>query len=145
MNNYNDYKEWEIIMVGSANTFITQLLYDKEVTPRTMKQYEAKYGSIYHSNNQAEFFKELDRFNKIKYCYGWKEITEERYWEMLEVLPPEKYTNFKGWNIFRMSEYMTWGITTHFMGLDWKFYEGSFDTVEYKNILDTKDLNYEIK
>lgn len=142
MNNYNDYKEWDIICVGSADNFITQLRFDKEVTPRMIAKREEEYGSIYHTNNSKEFFKELDRFNKIKYCYPWKEVSEDRYWDMLWCLPPEKFTNFKGWNIFRMSEKLTGAITTHFMEFEWKFYEGSFDTTDYKNILDSKDLHY---
>ena len=87
-------------------------------------------------------FRNLDQENKKKYCRSWEEVTEDRYWEMLECLPPQMFKWFKGGNIFRMSEYQTGNITDHFMELDWKFYQGTFDTGDYKEILDTKDLSY---
>ena len=62
---------------------------------------------------------------------------------MLGCLPPEEWKKFKWGNIFRMSEYMTGDITTHFMEIENKFYEGSFDTNTYKDILNIIDINYE--
>ena len=49
------------------------------------------------------------------YLKPWKEITEERYNEMLGVLPPEKWKTVSGVSIFRMSEYITSNITAHFV------------------------------
>lgn len=58
---------------------------------------------------------------KIKYLPAWEEITPERYDEMLNVLPPEKWKQGlgkdKNISIFRMCEYYTGNITEHFICL----------------------------
>ncbi len=67
------------------------------------------------------------------------EITEEYWWEMLEVLPPEKWETVMGVEIFRMMEYYTGNVTHHFIrmshnGRD-RFFEGFFTIDEdYLNI-----------
>lgn len=130
-----NFKEWELIFIGHKEIFIGQRLFS-DAFLREITQLEEKYGSVYYTNNQEEFFDKLDKFNAQKYCFDWKEISEERHWEMLECLPPECYNTFKGWNIFRMCEYTTGDITSHFMEKNWKFYEGSFDINWYKDILE---------
>ena len=52
----------------------------------------------------------------------WKEITEDRYDEMLNVLPPEKWQIVDGVDIFRMSEYYTGNITEHYAALFGKYF-----------------------
>lgn len=52
----------------------------------------------------------------------WKEITEERYDEMLNVLPPEKWQTVDGVNIFRISEYYSGNITDHYAALFGKYF-----------------------
>ena len=58
----------------------------------------------------------------------WKECTEERYQDMLEVLPPQKWERVNGVSIFRMSEYYTSDITRHFAHVGGKYFEGRFRT-----------------
>jgi hypothetical protein len=62
------------------------------------------------------------------YLRPWKEITEERWDEMLKILPPEKWQTVRGVNIFRMCEYTCGNITTHFARVGSRFFEGSFRT-----------------
>ena len=141
----NWFKEWNTIYIGNEHRYLQRLAFSTiEELDRVVKQYEAECweGTIFFTNDEKLFFRNLDQATRKKYCYGWKEVSEDRYWDMLECLPPQAHRRFKGWNIFRMSEYTTGDITTHFMELDWKFYEGSFDTSEYKDILDSKDLSY---
>jgi hypothetical protein len=44
----------------------------------------------------------------------WKEIDKEEYNEMLEVLPPEKWSNGPDFSMFRMMEYYTSNWTSHY-------------------------------
>lgn len=144
------YNIGDLIYIGVKESFLARVIYDteeyfQEVLNKLAVQDNAEYKDLYHSNNADEFFKILDKFNKEKYCYGWKEITEEQFYDMLGCLPPEKRTSFPWGSIFRMSEYMTGNITSHFMEIWDKYYQGSFDTSEYSSILDVKDLSYEPK
>jgi hypothetical protein len=68
--------------------------------------------------------------HKAKYCSDWKEITEDEWYENLEVLPPEKWETVRGVNIFRMSEYLTGNITAHFAKLNGKFFTRNCSTRE---------------
>jgi hypothetical protein len=65
-----------------------------------------------------------------KYCGDWVEITEEDWYEKLEVLPPEKWETVRGVNIFRMCEYLTGNITAHFAKLNGKFFARNCSTRE---------------
>ncbi|MGH1472681.1 MAG: DUF1419 domain-containing protein [Cellvibrionaceae bacterium] len=49
----------------------------------------------------------------------WKEISEERYEELLSVLPPEKWER----GVFRMSEYTSGTITLHVVEMGGRFFE----------------------
>ena len=62
------------------------------------------------------------------YLSPWQHITELRYWEMLEVLPPRNYHESGGFTIFQMSEFTCGTITSHFASFDGLFFEGSFQT-----------------
>ena len=53
------------------------------------------------------------------------EIAEERYNEMLECLPPQKWQTVDEVNIFRMSEYETSNITGHYVSYNGKFYSAN--------------------
>ena len=41
---------------------------------------------------------------KAHYCKGFEKITKERFWEMLEILPPCKWQKYQGVELFHMSE-----------------------------------------
>jgi len=78
--------------------------------------------------------------------WKWEETTEGKFDEMLEIFPPEKYSvdSKKDIEIFRMQEYLSWPITTHFLrikkGDDYKYYKWNFDINEYKFIWVLADL-----
>ena len=73
--------------------------------------------------------------NEAKYVKPWKEITEEQWDEMLNVLPPKNWRTVGGVNIFQMSEYMTDNITQHFARVGGKFFSCySRDTVPYAEL-----------
>ncbi len=60
-------------------------------------------------------FEEVDQYfeNRSKHYLDtpMKEISEDRWWEMLEVLPPEKWITLGSVEIFRMMEYMIAAMT----------------------------------
>jgi hypothetical protein len=72
----------------------------------------------------------MEDAQKAKYCSDWKEITEDEWYENLEVLPPEKWETVRGVNIFRMCEYLTGNITAHFAKLNGKFFTRNCSTRE---------------
>jgi len=72
----------------------------------------------------------MEEAYNAKYCSDWKEITEEEWYENLEVLPPEKWETVRGVNIFRMCEYLTGNITAHFAKLNGKFFSRNCSTRE---------------
>lgn len=76
----------------------------------------------------AEAVTMLESAQDTEYLEPWKECTEERYQEMLECLPPEKWERVQGVSIFRMSEYYTSDITRHFAHYLGRYFEGRFRT-----------------
>jgi len=57
-----------------------------------------------------EFEKAIDAIqaaNKAKYCTAPEEITKEKFWYFLEVLPPCKWTHIGGAECFFVSEALT--------------------------------------
>jgi len=64
----------------------------------------------------------MEEAKKSKYCGDWREITEEKWWDALEVLPPEKWQTVRGVEIFRMCEYLSGNITAHYARLRGKFF-----------------------
>ena len=65
------------------------------------------------------FMIETKKLENENFLTDWIEIDEDRYYEMLEVLPPEKW---KG-GCFRMCEYYTSNITSHFIQINQRYFE----------------------
>ena len=72
----------------------------------------------------------MEEAQRVKYCGDWEEITEEEWYDKLEVLPPEKWETVRGVNIFRMCEYLTGNITEHLAKLRGKFFTRNCSTSE---------------
>lgn len=72
----------------------------------------------------------MEEAQKAKYCSDWQEITEEDWYDALEVLPPEKWETVRGVNLFRMCEYLTGNITAHYAKLRGKFFTRNCPTSE---------------
>lgn len=62
-----------------------------------------------------------------EYCKPWREITEEQWWDALEVLPPEKWKTANGVEIFRMSEYTSGTVTEHYARLGDRYFSANRD------------------
>ena len=78
----------------------------------------------------GEAMKLIEQAQDAEFILPWEEITEERYEEMLNVLPPEKWQTVNGVSIFRMSEYYTSNITSHFAKFSDRYFAGRFRTNE---------------
>ena len=63
----------------------------------------------------SEVKMQIESARNTKYCTPAIEITEERFHEMLNVLPPENWHRENGWEVFRMVEYTCGNITDHFV------------------------------
>ena len=105
-----------------------------QYTGLTVEEYNSRW------NVEAEVF-DLDIASKMvedacdkKYLRGWEEITEERYDEMLGVLPPEAWTVFNGLVIWRICEWTHYNITDHYAQYDGKFYGSCLRTDNMKNL-----------
>jgi len=74
------------------------------------------------------------------------EITEERYWEMLEILPPMKWRTVEGVEMFLMREFNSGTFTNQFAKANGKFYEKTVDAYDESTwILQLLKDNHEIK
>ena len=62
-----------------------------------------------------------------EYCKPWQEITKEQWWDMLEVLPPEKWQKVAGVEIFRMCEYTSRTVTGHYARLGERYFSANRD------------------
>lgn len=123
---YYSFDNWETFehtwTVWDSST--TYYLKDKE-----------KENNVFRFETEKEAREFYEKKEKEHYCYDWKETTEEKYNDMLEVLPPERRTFIKWeWEIFRMSEYTTWNITTHYKQKWDKYFVWSFATDSYNDI-----------
>lgn len=67
----------------------------------------------------------------------WEEINSGEFFEMLNCLPPEKWETIRGVEIFRIREYYTGNITTHFAALNKRYFKAQRrTTVKYTDLAD---------
>jgi len=81
---------------------------------------------------------------KLKYNDKWKRITKEKYFEMLEILPPVKWNTINGVEMFAMSEYMESTYTEHYAIYKNKYYCAIRDiTKDRMNLIEELKLQIE--
>ena len=69
-------------------------------------------------------------------CGQIQEINKEKYNEMLECLPPEKWENLGSFSIFRMREYYTDNITSHYISYKNRYFTAKYRiTTTYQSII----------
>lgn len=80
--------------------------------------------------SEAEIFDSWDVVSSLvgevqekEYSKPWVKISEERFQEMLEVLPPENWRNTGNFEMFRMCEYMIGNYTSHFLRIRDEYFE----------------------
>lgn len=86
---------------------------------------------------QSEAMPQIEAAAEAKFVTPWKEITQERWDEMLEVLPPQKWKTVRGVEIFQMSERTFGNITGHFARVGDRCFERECRmTVAYETLAD---------
>lgn len=71
------------------------------------------------------------------FCFPPKEITEERFWDMLEVLPPHDWKRTADGESFKMCERTSGDITAIFAKVDGRYWEMSDSiTMPHEFIID---------
>jgi hypothetical protein len=73
---------------------------------QTFEQYKAENGDHFEAIDNAAFDALLATFEASRRTEP-KSISEERYWEMLECLPPSKYCEVAGVTMFHICERIT--------------------------------------
>lgn len=61
--------------------------------------------------------------SRARYCQGPERISQERYEEMLNVLPPENWQRGVGYSCFRLSERLSGAIASFFLRIGDSYYE----------------------
>ena len=93
-------------------------LYNEGKENLTLNQYkklDQNKGKHLITVNEKQIRLMDDNYNKKEYTNKpAREVSEADYWEMLEILPPENFTNDAGFQHFRMMEYMTGSITAQY-------------------------------
>jgi len=87
-------------------------------TDGTRDGYEAQGFEILNESQFTDLYIRCEAAYEAEICGQWQEITEEDYNEMLNVLPPLKWTN----GGFFMSEFYTGPITAFYQKLDGRYY-----------------------
>ncbi len=90
---------------------------------------------------EAEFHKKYDAHQRAKYLTPVKEITEARYWEMLEVLPPLSWGRNNGVESFFMSEAITHCIRSQFGKYAGRYFEKTIDTSDKTTWMSQEELS----
>ena len=61
--------------------------------------------------------------SRARYCQGPKRISQERYEEMLNILPPENWRRGVGYSCFRLSERLSGTIASFFVRIGDSYYQ----------------------
>ena len=84
-----------------------------------------------------EELNEINAEYRKSLCEGtFKEITQEHYWEMLEVLPPVDYANGR----FFISEFYYASVTDQYAQIGGKYYSKRVDYCNRKTWINSEDL-----
>ncbi|MDR6548482.1 hypothetical protein J2810_004572 [Chryseobacterium rhizosphaerae] len=80
--------------------------------PLNFDQYNAQHGGVLEMTTEDEFFKMLQEWENNNICENFKEITAERWEDLLNCLPPKRWHDYENLNIFFMGECFTGKIYT---------------------------------
>ena len=88
---------------------------------QTVAEYLAKHGDRFRAVPEAEYFDMVDAYQATLVTLPEKE-TREEFWNALEVLPPERWHNHRGVELFCMCEYLTGNLTAWHAELNGQHY-----------------------
>jgi hypothetical protein len=98
-------------------------------TDETKEDYIAQGLEILDATQFNELWEQCEKDYEDELCGKWKEISEERYEEQLNVLPPLKWTN----GGFFMSEFYSGKITSFYQEWGCKFYSSMQNAFRNRN------------
>lgn len=137
-------------IINTAETFRGNILntmtvdgYADYTDGQTFEEYNAKHGGTLKVISEDEFHIMLEAFNKEAFDdVPWSTITKDRYWDLLECLPPCKWHDItEGINSFFISEALT-GVHHRFCIKDTRNKEEKYySAIRNRFISDEKLLN----
>jgi hypothetical protein len=104
----------EVVKTGRAGGRVDLSTGLVEYTKLTLAEYNERYQRNWSAIEEAEIVKLVDRY--LENMQGpWVEIDEERYDDMLDVMPPFRLTQESGIQFFFMSEGYSWSLFLAFI------------------------------
>ncbi len=89
---------------------------------QTVAEYEQEHGCKLKVLSETEFNELYETWEK-KLITKPKRITKERYWEMLEILPPSRFHYVGGFEVFHVSERLVGELVSWFANRNDRYYE----------------------
>lgn len=134
----------DYIVMENLNNIYCELRFEKngEYTDYdgNLRTYETEFLNGNLLLTPEEYNEFFTAFNKVAYPVEWNEISEDRFYDMMNVLPPLNHQSLEGVEFFQIEEMQTSNITNTFANLNGKYYE-SFQ----KTTADFSALAKEIK
>jgi hypothetical protein len=93
-------------------------------TQHSVRQYKNRHPK-YANASVVPFslaLQEIKKAEETRYCTPTTEITEDQFYEALNILPPEDFRTTGNQTAFRMSEYFMSDINSHYLAMDGKYY-----------------------
>lgn len=112
-------------------------------TNYTVEEYKALHPTL-EMLSSDDYYEQITKPYLQSLQGDWQEITEERYWDMLEVLPPMKWTRRPTYELFFICEAYTHDLHTCCVQQDKKYYSALRSKYEAPDKL-IEQLNNQLK
>lgn len=112
----------------------------KEAKKMLLKESHEDYEHFSKGRYMAMSFDEYTEKRKQHYIKKPKKIKEEKYYDMLNCLPPRRFLLNKTYETFMMSEFITENITTQFIHIREtnEYWEANVDVKDESTYLEKK-------
>ena len=90
---------------------------------KTFEQMRQQSGEVLELMPFMQALELTEAASRARYCQGPERISQERYEEMLNVLPPENWQRGVGFSCFRLSERLSGAIASFFVRIGDSYYQ----------------------
>ena len=90
---------------------------------KTFEQMRQESGEVLELMPFVQALELTEAASRARYCQGPERISQERYEEMLNVLPPENWQRGVGYSCFRLSERLSGAIASFFVRIGDSYYQ----------------------
>ena len=90
---------------------------------KTFEQMRQQSGEVLELMPFVQALELTEAASRARYCQGPERISQERYEEMLNVLPPENWQRGVGFSCFRLSERLSGAIASFFVRIGDSYYQ----------------------